>query len=118
MYRFLFNSIRNRNWLAVVLLLAVGLSFPMSAGAGKKKKADARVSTRGGAAEVWVRPDEAGVAEPAEHRSRALDRLLCRGKDRLHAGGEQQAESKLDGPACGRTVRCGEGQSQDVSRSR
>jgi DNA-binding beta-propeller fold protein YncE len=41
MYRFLFNSTRNRNWLTILLLLAVGLSFPMAAGASKKKKADA-----------------------------------------------------------------------------
>jgi sugar lactone lactonase YvrE len=40
MYRFLFNSIRNRNWFAVLLLLAVGLMFPSTSGAGKKKKAD------------------------------------------------------------------------------
>jgi DNA-binding beta-propeller fold protein YncE len=40
MYRFLFNSIRNRNWLVVALLLLVGLSFPSTANAGKKKKSD------------------------------------------------------------------------------
>jgi sugar lactone lactonase YvrE len=41
MYRFLFNSIRNRNWVAVLVMLSVGLMFPSTAGADKKKKAEA-----------------------------------------------------------------------------
>jgi sugar lactone lactonase YvrE len=40
MFRFLFNSIRNRKYPAALLVLAVGLTFPLSAGAGKKKKAE------------------------------------------------------------------------------
>ncbi|MGC2616396.1 MAG: 6-bladed beta-propeller [Terracidiphilus sp.] len=40
MHRFLFNSIRNRNWFAVLLLLALGLTFPSTAHASKKKKAN------------------------------------------------------------------------------
>jgi DNA-binding beta-propeller fold protein YncE len=40
MYCFLFNSIRSRNWLAVLVLFAVGLTFPSTAHASKKKKAD------------------------------------------------------------------------------
>ncbi len=38
MVRFLFNSMRTRKWLAVLLLLALSLAFPFSAGADKKKK--------------------------------------------------------------------------------
>jgi len=40
MYRFLFNSFRIRNWVAVLVLLAMGLTFPLAAHASKKKKAD------------------------------------------------------------------------------
>ena len=38
MFRFLFNSIRTRKPLTVLLLLAVALALPFSASAGKKKK--------------------------------------------------------------------------------
>lgn len=40
MFRFLFNSIRNRNHLTALLLLAAALIFSSAAGASKKKKAD------------------------------------------------------------------------------
>jgi sugar lactone lactonase YvrE len=40
MFRFLFNPMRNRKPLAVLLLLAFSLALPFSAGAGKKKKPD------------------------------------------------------------------------------
>ncbi|WP_348261966.1 SMP-30/gluconolactonase/LRE family protein [Telmatobacter sp. DSM 110680] len=40
MYRFLFNSIRHRNWFVVMLMLVMTLMFPSAAGAGKKKKTD------------------------------------------------------------------------------
>lgn len=39
MFRFLFNSTRNRKPLVVLLLLALGLALPFSASAKKKKKA-------------------------------------------------------------------------------
>lgn len=38
MFRFLFNSMRTRKLLAVLLLLALSLALPFSAGADKKKK--------------------------------------------------------------------------------
>ncbi len=40
MFRFLFNSNRNCTQLIALLLLAVGLTFPLTAGAAKKKKAE------------------------------------------------------------------------------
>src|ERR1700739_900440 len=40
MFRFLFNPMRNRKPLAVLLMLAFSLALPFSAGAGKKKKSD------------------------------------------------------------------------------
>jgi DNA-binding beta-propeller fold protein YncE len=41
---FLFNSVRTRKPLAVLLLLAFGLAFPFSANAAKKKKVDTAVA--------------------------------------------------------------------------
>jgi len=38
MFRVLFNPMRTRKWLAVLLLLVLGLALPFSAGADKKKK--------------------------------------------------------------------------------
>lgn len=40
MFRFLFNSIRTRDQFMALLLLAVSLTVPLTAGAAKKKKAD------------------------------------------------------------------------------
>jgi DNA-binding beta-propeller fold protein YncE len=40
MFRFLFNSLHARKPLAVLLLIALGLALPFSAGADKKKKKD------------------------------------------------------------------------------
>jgi DNA-binding beta-propeller fold protein YncE len=68
MFRFLFNSIRNRKHVAALLVLAVGLTFPWSAGAAKKKKASPAPSAEVGPRKfsfdptklVWPSPPNIG----------------------------------------------------------
>lgn len=107
MYRFLFNSIRNRNWLALVLLLAVGLSFPMAAGAGKKKKSDAASAPEVGPRKfgfdptklVWPSPPNIGrvrwidyfAGAKIDYTPAANSKPKASWMDRL-AGGQSDAE--------------------------
>ena len=92
MFRFLFNSMRTRKPLAVLLLLALGLALPFSASAGKKKKADTTAAPEVGPRKFPFDPNQAGVAKPAQHRARTLARLFCRSQDRLHSGSQCQAQ--------------------------
>jgi DNA-binding beta-propeller fold protein YncE len=56
MFCFLFNSICKRNGLAVLLLLAVGFTFPLSANAAKKKKAESAPAATAGPRKFSIDP--------------------------------------------------------------
>ena len=88
MFRFLFNPMRTPKPLAAVVLLALGLALPFSAGA-KKKKVETGSRAGGGPAQIFVRPQSSGLAQPAQHRARTLARLLRGEQDRLRARRQQ-----------------------------
>jgi predicted CXXCH cytochrome family protein len=81
------SSIRSAPQAArLLLLLALGLASRFRPSfADKKKKADTTAATEAGPRK-FLRPHQAGVAEPAQHCARAMAGLFCRAKDRLHSG--------------------------------
>lgn len=108
MYRFLFNSIRNRNWFVLLLLVTLGLMLPSIAGADKKKKTDSAAAPEVGPRKfafdptklVWPSPPSAArihwvdyfagakidytpAADKAKPKSSWMDRL---------AGGQSDTE--------------------------
>jgi DNA-binding beta-propeller fold protein YncE len=107
MYRFLFNSIRNRNRFAILLLLAVGLMFPSTSHASKKKKADTAPADAAGPRKfgfdptklVWPSPPNIGrihwvdyfAGAKIDYTPAANSKPKASWMDRL-AGGQSDAE--------------------------
>ncbi len=97
---------RARKQFALLLLACAGPGcavLPAHAAKKDKKKADT-TAHGGGPAQVSLRPHETRLAQPAQHRARALAGLFCRHEDRLHPASHHQAEGNLDGPACRQPV--------------
>ena len=105
MFRFLFNSMRTRKQLAVLVLLALGLALPFSAGADKKKKGRHTRCAAGGPRKFPFDPNKLVWPSPPNiARIHWLDYFAGTKIDYTPAA-NCQAQSKLDGPACGRPIR-------------
>ena len=104
MFRFLFNSIRTRNMFTGLFLVAMSLTFPLTAGAAKKKKATtepvADVGPRKFAFDptklVWPSPPNIG-------RIHWLD-YFAGAKIDFTPAANAKTEVKLDGQAGRRTI--------------
>jgi sugar lactone lactonase YvrE len=107
MFRFLFNSMRTRKPLAAILLLALGLAYPLFAHAEKKKKNDPAAAPEAGprkfpfdpAKLVWPNPPSIGrvhwldyfAGAKIDYTPAASAKAKATWMDRL-AGGQSQAE--------------------------
>ena len=106
MFRFLFDLIRTRKQLAVLLLLAVGVALPFSAHADKKKKTDTAAPEVGPrkfpfdpTKLVWPSPPDLArvhwvdyfAGSKVDYSAAATAKPKATWMDRL-AGGESQAE--------------------------